>query len=314
MTELDNIAEDSQKEEDESDYYLVLGSNSSARKSQVDYNDVFERSTNHFYATNKSEFLDKTDLSDPTKEQEAFKQVLRFSKKQAFQLESKLGKTEVPKFNFLELNSVNHMSKLAKLLESKNLRNRRIKNPEDSDYDEDSDNDDNQEVKSRAGKKKDKKLFQNEALARKYNAINDKITYRRKVINFMYKRSMTNQVKSKTYHDLSVLEHKVSIDKRPKTSGPMLVSSMRKSSAMSPSHEASYIESSRIIPSANEHRRAATSMNNLAVGSFNNKPVPRESIAEKTHFDISRNYSNQPSCGFKVIKNKYNSRIEVFRP
>ena len=274
------------------------------------YGKVLEAQAIFFYKNNKTKFMQTTDF-DSSKEQESFKEILRFSKRQSATVETRFYKAEVPKFNFIELNSVNHMSKLAKLLASKNLRNYKIKNPEGSDFDDYEEESDKEEednhANNRKGAQKEKKLFFNETLAKKYNTITEKLTHRKKLINYMYKKSASNQIKSKTFYDLSVLENNVSTaaemkTKRPKTSGPALPHYQTKNST-NKFNSASYMESSRIINLTHERLAAL----------LNAKSAPREFITEKDNFDVSRNYTSK-TYPFKVTQNRFNSKIEVFKP
>ncbi len=304
--ELVNIQEEPKKEEDEEEYYMLSSSQgafsrkakSNSSESEFMYSKLLDTQANEFYAKNKLKFLKTTDF-DPSKEQESFKEVLRFARRQSSKVELEFFKVEAPKFHFLELNGVNHISKLAKLLESKNLRNYRIKNPEDSDYDDiESEPEDNTDETTQEGVKKDKIVFTNEVLAKRYNSINDKLAYRKKVLNYMYKKSATNQSKSKTYYDLSVLENKIA-PKRPKTSSAALASYQNNNTTASYTTDP-FMEHSKVL--------SIQLNNSLAV-----KQTSRETIPEKTQFDVSRNFAAK-SYPFKVIQNKFNSKIEVFRP
>jgi hypothetical protein len=325
MIELANIQEDVKKEEDKEEYYLLSSSqgefsrgsdrkakSNHSEQSEFMYNKTLDTQASEFYAKNKLKFL-KTTNFDPSKEQESFKEVLRFARRQSSKVELEFFKVEAPKFHYLELNGTNHMSKLAKLLESKNLRNYRIKNPEDSDYDdiesepeEKEDDEDNQEEGGGGGNgKKDKIVFTNEVLAKRYNSINDKLAYRKKVLNYMYKKSATNQSRSKTYYDLSVLENNIA-SKRPKTSSASLAAYQNTNSATTNNtNTTSYTPDPYM-----EHSKILSIQLSNAIAS---KPTPRENIQEKTQFDVSRNFTAK-SYPFKVIQNKFNSKIEVFRP
>jgi hypothetical protein len=257
------------------------------------YGILLENQTKEFYNANKAKLMSLTKDLNSQQEQQSFKEIYRFSKKQTTKLENQFQKVEIPKFNFLELNSVNEMSKLSKLLESKNLRNKKIRQNTDQSDEDNSDYENDLSVRSNhKNAVKNKKIFLNEVLAKRCSSIGQKLDYKKRLLNFMYKKSSANQINSRSFYDLSILQNKIEDSDNLKTKAP-----------------------SRPKTSSVSYRNNLVNMfddsSNVLVTTI--QPPVRESIPEKTHFDVSRNSSAQV-YPFRVDQNRLNNQVYIFKP
>jgi hypothetical protein len=108
----------------------------------------------------------------------------------------------------------------------------------------------------------------------------------------MYKKSSANQINSRSFYDLSILQNKIEDSDNLKTKAP-----------------------SRPKTSSVSYRNNLVNMfddsSNVLVTTI--QPPVRESIPEKTHFDVSRNSSAQV-YPFRVDQNRLNNQVYIFKP
>lgn len=249
-----------------------------------------------FYSKNKDKFMSNAVIPEDGGEmnnEESFKIIYRFSKRQSAKLDNRLPKAELPKFKHNFLNNQNE--RLAGLLDERHLKVKKVYNPDDSEPEElEEDNDDDEEEEDG----KPKKISLNEKLAKRFNKHCEKVELKRNILKHMYNKALQNQENSKKYSTFNSLEKsylKLGIKSgivRPKTSTSIV----------------SKYEQSQQFSNSNFELNNSSIRPKTALANRNNTTT-----TDKLQIDISRNNSNK-TYPFRLSINEFNSNVEVFKP
>lgn len=251
----------------------------SSNNKNVGLGDQLTSQMETFYNSNKIKFMNQAVVTENTEinNEESFKSIYRFTKRQTSKLDNRLNKAELPKFKHSYLE--NSDDRLYDLLNKKNLKNKKIKKGSlDSDSDDDSFNDEETD---------ENKLNLNEELAKQFNEHAEKLRVRSNLLHLMYRKAMQNQEASKRFSEMNSLEkyNTKKTNHRAKTSVQTKKNPFLDNQDVVSHSSIFYLTKSKI----------------------------RESVPEKINFDISRNISAQNNS-FRLSKNELNSNFEIFKP
>lgn len=258
--------------------------NSSCSSKSASLNEYFSSQIDEFYLKNKNKFIKNAIVGEESEinNEESFKAIYRFSKRQSTKLDKRLNKAELPKFKRNLIDKQNNH--LESLLEKRHLKNRHFLDPDDSDFENEEEN----KILIES------KINFNEKLSKKLNIHCERMKQKKNILRSMYNKSLTNQEKSEKFQILNSPGRSLGIQ----------------------NSECSYQSTSRpkTSPITNLKLEQPSSQYKIeCIDFYDLKEVKKKKEEKINTFGKECKYSTT-NDKFRISNNGLNSMIEIFRP